>query len=395
MNRISQFSFKGRRAVVRVDFNVPLNEHKHVTDSTRIEASLKTLKHILNDGGSAVVLSHFGRPKSGPDPAYSLRHVLPTVQQLLGVPVHFVGDCIGAEAETASKNLKAGEVLLLENVRFYAEETKGERGFAESLSRHGDVYVNDAFGAAHRAHASTTTIAEFFTDKLFGYLMEAEIENATRVMNAAEKPFLAIVGGAKVSSKIEVLSNLLPRIDALMLGGGMAYTFVKARGGTVGKSLVEDDYLDTARAVLKEAEQRGVKVYLPADSIVASAFAPDASTATAASEAIGADWMALDIGAKATADFCQVVMQSATILWNGPLGVFEMEAFSAGTKAVAQAIADATARGAFSLVGGGDSVAAAKQFGMAKHFSYVSTGGGAMLEFLEGKTLPGVKAIAG
>ncbi|MDP4844670.1 MAG: phosphoglycerate kinase [Salibacteraceae bacterium] len=393
MATIDNFNFAGKRALIRVDFNVPLNDQFEVTDNTRIVAAVPTIKKILADGGSVVLMSHLGRPKNGPEDKYSLRHIVPAIKNALGSSVIFGGDCIGDDAFSASANLQSGEILLLENLRFYKEETKGDDGFAEKLSKHGDVYVNDAFGTAHRAHASTTIVANYFSDKMFGYLLAAEVENATKVLNSAQHPFTAIIGGAKVSSKIEVITNMLDSIDHLIIGGGMAFTFIKAQGGKIGSSLVEDDYLATALSILKAADEKGVKIHLPIDSTIADAFSNDANTQEVLSAEIPDNWMGLDVGTKAIESYREIISASKTILWNGPLGVFEMEKFSTGTKALGLMIAEATENGAYSLVGGGDSVAAAKEFGLAEKVSYVSTGGGALLEFLEGKTLPGVAAI--
>jgi phosphoglycerate kinase len=393
MATIDNFNFAGKRALIRVDFNVPFNDQFEVTDNTRIVAAMPTIKKILADGGSVVLMSHLGRPKNGPEDKYSLRHIVPAIKNALGSSVIFGGDCIGDDAFSASANLQSGEILLLENLRFYKEETKGDDGFAEKLSKHGDVYVNDAFGTAHRAHASTTIVANYFSDKMFGYLLAAEVENATKVLNSAQHPFTAIIGGAKVSSKIEVITNMLDSIDHLIIGGGMAFTFIKAQGGKIGSSLVEDDYLATALSILKAADEKGVKIHLPIDSTIADAFSNDANTQEVLSGEIPDNWMGLDVGTKAIESYREIISASKTILWNGPLGVFEMEKFSTGTKALGLMIAEATENGAYSLVGGGDSVAAAKEFGLADKVSYVSTGGGALLEFLEGKTLPGVAAI--
>ena len=393
---ISSFSFKDHKAVVRVDFNVPLDKQTlAVTDDTRIRAFLPTLQKILGDGGSAILMSHLGRPKSGPEDKYSLRHILDTLQTLAGVPVQFVSDCTGPEAQAAAAALQPGGVLLLENLRFHPEEEKGDPAFAKQLASLGDVYVNDAFGTAHRAHASTTIIAQFFdaTHKMFGFLMEAEVRSAEKVLHHAEKPFIAIIGGAKVSDKILILQKLLDLADHVLIGGGMAYTFFKARGGAIGKSLVEEDRLETALEVLKAAKEKGCQIHLPADSTIADRFAADAKTDNCSSNSIPADWMGLDIGNAAIEDFRNVIMQAKTILWNGPMGVFEMPAFQKGTESIARAVAEATAKGAYSLVGGGDSVAAVNKFHLASQVSYVSTGGGAMLEYFEGKSLPGVDAI--
>jgi phosphoglycerate kinase len=395
MANINDYNFAEKRALIRVDFNVPLNDKLEVTDNTRIVAAVPTIKKVLADGGSAVLMSHLGRPKNGPEAAFSLQHIIPALELAFGTSVKFGGDCIGAEAFAASASLKAGEILLLENLRFYKEETKGDEAFAEKLSKHGDVYVNDAFGTAHRAHASTTVVAKYLSEKMFGYLLAAEVENATKVLTSAEHPFTAIIGGAKVSSKIEVITNMLDSIDHLIIGGGMAFTFIKAQGGKIGSSLVEDDYLETARSILHAAEEKGVKIHLPADSTIADAFSNDANTQEVASSEIPDNWMGLDVGTKAIESYHEIISASKTILWNGPLGVFEMEKFATGTKALGIMIAEATKNGAYSLVGGGDSVAAAKQFGLADKVSYVSTGGGALLEFLEGKSLPGVAAIEG
>lgn len=393
MTAINDFHFGGKRALIRVDFNVPLDETQRVTDNTRMVAALPTINKILADGGSVVLMSHLGRPKNNPEDKYSLRHLVAPLSALLGREVGFANDCIGEAAFAASAGLKAGGVLLLENLRFYKEETKGDEAFAQKLAKHGDVYVNDAFGTAHRAHASTTIVAKFFADKMPGYLLDAEVKNAQKVLESTEHPFTAIIGGAKVSSKIEVITNLLDRIDHLIIGGGMAYTFIKAQGGSVGASLVEDDHLQTARDILAKASEKGVKIHLPEDSIVADAFDNNAMRKTQSSGSIDAGWMGLDVGAKAIAQYAQTVAASKTILWNGPVGVFEMQNFEGGTRALGEAIAQATTSGAYSLVGGGDSVAAVKKFGQADQMSYVSTGGGALLEFLEGKTLPGVAAI--
>jgi phosphoglycerate kinase len=394
MPTIDSFDFNGKRALIRVDFNVPLNDSLEVTDDTRIVAALPTIQKILNDGGSVVLMSHLGRPKSGPEDRFSLKHILSGVSRVIGREVLFSEDCIGPNANTASQNLQPGQVLLLENLRFYKEETKGDESFAKHLSAHGDIYVNDAFGTAHRAHASTAIIAQFFTNRVFGKLLAAEVENAQKLLSGAAHPFTAIIGGAKVSSKIEVITNLLDKVDHLIIGGGMAYTFVKAKGGAVGNSLVEDDYLDTAKRILSEAETKGVQVHLPKDSKIADSFSPNAATKVVESNAVPDGWMGLDVGPEAIELYDNVIALSKTILWNGPLGVFEFEAFAEGTKRLCVAIAASTKSGAYSLVGGGDSVAAAKQLHIAEHMSYISTGGGALLEFLEGKTLPGVAAIS-
>lgn len=392
--QIDQYNFAGKRALVRVDFNVPLDEHFNITDDTRIRAALKTIRKITSDGGKAILMSHLGRPKGGPESKYSLKHLVAHTSKLLGTEVKFAEDCIGEKARVVVDSLKNGEVALLENLRFYKEEEAGDEFFAGQLAENGDVYVNDAFGTAHRAHASTAVIAKFFpTDRLFGYLMEDEVQSIDRVLNSTNKPVTAIIGGSKVSSKISILENLLKRVDHLIIGGGMAYTFFKALGGVVGNSLVEDDKLDMAKDLIEKAKARGVKIHLPEDSVIADKFANDATTTTAESRGIPSGWMGLDIGSKSAADFREVILASKTILWNGPMGVFEMEKFAQGSLAIAQALAEATSRGAFTLVGGGDSVAAINQFGLTERVSYVSTGGGAMLEALEGIDLPGIAAI--
>lgn len=390
MQTIESFDFTEKRALIRVDFNVPLNDQLEVTDDTRIVAALPTIEHILDAGGSVVLMSHLGRPKNGPEDKFSLSHIGQTLSDALGTDIQFVDDCIGEEAEAASAALKPGEVLLLENLRFYKEETAGDEEFAEKLAKHGDVYVNDAFGTAHRAHASTTIVAKFIQDKLFGKLMDGEVANGQKVLKEAEHPYTAIIGGAKVSSKIEVITNLLDKIDNLIIGGGMAYTFIKATGGKVGASLVEDDRLSTALDIIKAAEDKGVVLMLPEDSVVASSFSNDADRKVVQSNDIEDGWMGLDVGPLALSSYEKAIAESKTILWNGPLGVFEMSNFANGTKSLGQMIAKSNA---YSLVGGGDSVAAVKQFGLADKVSYVSTGGGALLELLEGKTLPGIAAI--
>lgn len=398
MSQFSDFNFNGHKAVVRVDFNVPLNDKYEITDDTRMTAAVPTIKKILKDGGSVILMSHLGRPKDGPTEKYSLKHLVYHLVKLLGgVTVKFAEDCIGPVAESAAASLQAGEVLLLENLRFYKEEEKGDKGFAEKLSKLGDVYVNDAFGTAHRAHASTAVIAEFYpaNRRMFGLLMEAEVGNAEKVLNGAGKPFTAILGGAKVSDKILIIENLMEKANNIIIGGGMAYTFLKAQGKEIGNSLCENDKLDLALELLAKAKAKGVQLILPVDSVAADKFAADANTKVVSNDNIPAGWMGLDIGEKSVALFSETIQQSKTILWNGPMGVFEMPAFQKGTKAVADAIVNATAQGAFSLVGGGDSVAAVNQFGLAEKVSYVSTGGGAMLEFFEGKTLPGIAAIKG
>jgi phosphoglycerate kinase len=402
INTAKDFDFKGVRALVRVDFNVPLNDKLQVTDASRIEATAPTIQKIIKDGGSVVLMSHFGRPKKelqsvtlGAENEFSLKHILPTLAQIIGQEVDFVDDCCSEEAFSKSKNLKSGEILLLENLRFYEDEKKGFKDFAQMLSQHGQVYVNDAFGTAHRAHASTAVVADYFPkeQKMFGLLMAKEIENADKVLKNAEQPFTAILGGAKVSDKIEIIENLLQIANHIIIGGGMAYTFFKATGGQVGNSLVEEDKLDLAVELLAKAKAKNVNIVLPSDSIIANKFANDASIKSAENDSIPDGWMGLDIGNQAIRDFSSIIQNSKTILWNGPMGVFEMENFQAGTKAVAEAIAEATKNGAFSLVGGGDSVAAINKFNFHDKVSYVSTGGGAMLEYFEGKELPGIAAI--
>ncbi|MBW8688374.1 phosphoglycerate kinase [Chitinophaga rhizophila] len=398
MSQFSDFNFSGLKAVVRVDFNVPLNDKFEITDDTRMTAAVPTIKKILKDGGSVILMSHLGRPKDGPIDKYSLKHLVYHLVKLLdGATVKFAEECIGPVAEEAAANLQAGEVLLLENLRFHKEEEKGDKAFAEKLSKLGDVYVNDAFGTAHRAHASTAVIAEFFSadKRMFGLLMEAEVSNAEKVLNGAGKPFTAILGGAKVSDKILIIENLMEKANNIIIGGGMAYTFLKAQGKEIGNSLCENDKLDLALELLSKAKAKGVALILPVDSVAADKFAADANTQIVSNDNIPSGWMGLDIGEKSVALFSETILQSKTILWNGPMGVFEMKAFQNGTKSVADAIVNATSQGAFSLVGGGDSVAAVNQFGLAEKVSYVSTGGGAMLEFFEGKTLPGISAIKG
>ena len=397
MQTVNDFDFSGKKALIRVDFNVPLDkETLAVTDDNRLRAALPTIRKILEDGGSVILMSHLGRPKEGPEDRFSMRHVIGRLSDLLHLPVQFAENCIGTVAQQAAAALQPGEVLLLENLRFHKEETKGDVAFAEQLAALGDVYVNDAFGTAHRAHASTTIIAQFFDQKhkMAGLLMAGEVTAGTKVLHHADKPFTAIIGGAKVSDKIMILEKLLDIADNIIIGGGMAYTFYKAKGGNIGASLCEEDRLETAKSLLEKAAAKGVSVYLPEDSIVADAFSADAQTQTTASDAIPEGWMGLDIGPAALREYLVVIAQSMTIMWNGPMGVFEMEAFSKGTIEVAQAIARATAQGAYSLVGGGDSVAAVNKFHLADKVSYVSTGGGAMLEFFEGKELPGVAALS-
>ena len=396
MSAFTTHNFKGEKALIRVDFNVPLNAQYEITDDTRMRAAVPTIKKILQDGGMVILMSHLGRPKEGPAEKYSLKHLAGHLSRLLGgTTVLFANDCIGEQALLTAGMLRPGEVLLLENLRFYKEEEKGDEAFAEKLSKLGDVYVNDAFGTAHRAHASTAVIAKFFPGdkRMFGLLMEGEVSSAEKVLHGSEKPFTAIIGGAKVSDKILIIENLLERATDIIIGGGMAYTFMKARGGKIGNSLCEDDRLDTAKEILSKATQKGVSIHLPEDSVIADKFDANANTNTSPSDAIPDGWMGLDIGGKAVGIFSEVIGKSKTILWNGPMGVFEMEKFQNGTKSIALAVADATSSGAFSLVGGGDSVAAVNQFNLADKVSYVSTGGGAMLEYFEGKVLPGIAAV--
>ena len=398
MSTFQNHNFSGQKALIRVDFNVPLNDQFQITDDNRMRAAVPTIQKILKDGGRVILMSHLGRPKDGPTNKYSLRHLVTHLSQLLGgIKVHFADDCIGDEAVQKCEALQKGEVLLLENLRFYKEEEKGDEAFAEKLSKLGDVYINDAFGTAHRAHASTAIIARFFPGdkKMFGLLMESEVKSAEKVLHESERPFTAILGGAKVSDKILIIENLLERADNIIIGGGMAYTFLKAQGNEIGGSLCENDKLDLANELLAKAEAKGVAFHLPKDSIIADKFDANANTQLVANDRIPTGWMGLDIGEQASKDFGQVILNSKTILWNGPMGVFEMEKFKAGTKAVADYIVEATAKGAFSLVGGGDSVAAVNQFGLADKVSYVSTGGGALLEYFEGKVLPGIAAIKG
>ncbi|QCX37056.1 phosphoglycerate kinase [Aureibaculum algae] len=393
MTTINDFNFKNKKALIRVDFNVPLDENFKVTDTTRIEAAKPTIIKILEDGGSCVLMSHLGRPK-GVSPEFSLSHIVDTVSEIIGVQVKFVDDCVGEEAEKAAAELEPGEVLLLENLRFHDEEKNGDVDFAKKLSKLGDIYVNDAFGTAHRAHASTTVVAQFFKGrKCFGDLLAKEIVSINKVFKDSEKPVTAILGGAKVSSKITVIENILDKVDHLIIGGGMSFTFIKAQGGSIGDSICEDDKQELALDILKQAKEKGVRVHLPVDVIAADAFSNDANTQVVDIFHIPDGWQGVDAGPKTNVAFSMIIAQSKTILWNGPVGVFEMPKFAKGTIELGNAIADATADGAFSLVGGGDSVAAVKQFGFENKVSYVSTGGGAMLEMLEGKTLPGIAAI--
>ena len=393
MKTLNDFNFEGKRALIRVDFNVPLDENYNVTDATRIQSAKPTIIKILEDGGSCVLMSHLGRPKGVQD-EFSLRHIAAKVEDIIGVEVKVASDCIGKDVEEIANNLEPGEILLLENLRFHEEEKSGDKNFAEQLSRLGDIYVNDAFGTAHRAHASTTIIAQFFENKkCFGNLLAQEIESIDKVMKTGEKPVLAVLGGAKVSSKITIIENILDKVDHLIIGGGMTFTFIKAQGGRIGDSICEDDKMELALDIIKQAEIKNVKIHLPVDVLAANAFSNEAETQVIDVRQIPDGWQGLDAGPQSKAIFHEVVMQCKTILWNGPLGVFEMESFANGTIELGNSIAEATKKGAFSLVGGGDSVAAVKQFGFQDKVSYVSTGGGAMLESLEGKTLPGIAAI--
>ena len=394
MKTINDYNFSGKRALIRVDFNVPLNKELQITDDSRMRAAIPTIEKILDDGGSVILMSHLGRPKEGPEDKFSLRHLREHLGKLLKKEVQFADDCIGNSAQEKAASLKPGEVLLLENLRFYQEETKGDEKFAEKLAQLADVYVNDAFGTAHRAHASTTIVAKFFPDdKLFGNIMTNELKSIDKVLTDTRKPYVAIIGGAKVSTKIDIIRNLLDKADELIIGGGMMFTFIKARGGKTGNSLCEDDYLETAREIIAEAREKGVKLHFPSDTIIADAFSNDANTRQAKSDNIPDEWMGVDIGKESIEKFSSIIAKAKTILWNGPMGVFEMSNFATGTKAIAEAIVSATEKGAFSLVGGGDSVAAVSQLGMADKVSYVSTGGGALLEYMEGKVLPGIQAI--
>jgi len=395
MADIHSYNFEGKRALIRVDFNVPLDkETLAVTDDTRIRAAIPTIQHVLRNGGSVVLMSHLGRPKEGFEDKFSLKHIVAKISELVGDSVAFAEDCIGQKAFEMTTNLPAGEIVLLENLRFYKQETTGTESFAEQLAKHGDVYINDAFGTAHRAHASTAIIAKFFpNDKMFGFLLEGEIKSVDKVLNSTEKPLTAIVGGAKVSSKITIIERLLDKVDNLIVGGGMAFTFVKAVGGEVGNSLIEDEFLPMALEILEKAKAKGVNLYIPTDAVIADGFSNDANTQTVQIDQIPPGWMGLDIGPETAKACSEIIEKSKLILWNGPMGVFEMSNFQAGTKHVADAIVKATEKGAFSLIGGGDSVAAINLFNLSEKVSYVSTGGGAMLEYLEGIELPGIKAI--
>src|SRR5690606_18687231 len=393
MKTIDDYNFKDKKAQIRVDFNVPIGKDGKVGDKTRIEAAKPTIIKILEDGGSVVLMSHLGRPENK-ESKYSLEQIVNAVSEVLGVKTKFVADCVGDEAEKAANDLEVGEVLLLENVRYYEEETKGDEQFAKNLAKLGDIYVNDAFGTAHRAHASTTIVARYFDEKCAGYLLQKEVESLNKVLNSSEKPVTAILGGAKVSSKITVIENILDKVDNLIIGGGMAFTFIKAQGGNVGNSLVEDDKQVLALEILKMAEKAGVRIHLPVDSVVGDGFSENAKTQITRTDSIPEGWMGLDAGPETIENFSKVISESSTILWNGPVGVFEMKAFSNGTIKIGEAIGRATNSGAFSLVGGGDSVSAVKQFGLEDQMSYVSTGGGAMLEMLEGKSLPGIQELS-
>jgi phosphoglycerate kinase len=394
MKSIDAFDFSNKRVLIRVDFNVPLNERFEITDSNRIDAAIPTLQKVLRNDGSVVLMSHLGRPKEGPEERYSLKHLVPYLSKKLGTDVKFANDCIGDQAVKYAKALKGGDVLLLENLRFYKEETKGDEIFAGKLAALGDVYMNDAFGTAHRAHASTAVIAKFFPEnKMFGYIMENEVKSIEQVLNKARRPFTAILGGAKVSGKIEIINNLFDKVDNLIIGGGMMFTFIHANGGTIGNSMVEDELLELALHTMEGARDLGINLLLPTDTVVADKFDSEANTKICSADEVPDGWMGLDIGPETIRQFSEIIEQSQTILWNGPMGVFEMEKFAAGTKAIAFAVGNATRKGAFSLIGGGDSVAAINKYNLKDKVSYVSTGGGAMLEYIEGKELPGVKAI--
>lgn len=394
MKTVDDINFSGKKALVRVDFNVPLDKDYNITDDTRMRAAVPTLQKILKDGGAAILMSHLGRPKEGPEEKFSLKHLVSHLSELLGgTQVHFANDCVGEEAKSQADRLPMGEVLLLENTRFHKEETKGDEGLAKQMAELGDVYINDAFGSAHRAHASTTVVAQYFDEKASGYIMQAELDNAQKILDKAEHPYVAIMGGAKISDKIGVIENLLEKVDDLIIGGGMSYTFFKAMGGKIGNSLVEEDKLDLANELIQKAKAKNVHLHLPIDSIVADEFDNDANTKISNNHSIEDGYMGLDIGPEARQVFADVITRSKTILWNGPMGVFEMPNFAEGTKRVAEAVVEATKKGAFSLIGGGDSAAAVNILGYGDDVSYVSTGGGALLEYMEGKELPGVKAL--
>ena len=395
MQTIENYDFSGKKALIRVDFNVPLDEQFNITDDTRMTAALPTIRQVIGNGGAAIIMSHLGRPKKGPEDKFSMRHLVPHLSALLGgLEVKMAPDCVGEATKQMADALKPGEVLVLENLRFHPEEEKGDVEFAKQLSANGDCWINDAFGTAHRAHASTAVMAQFFpNDKLFGYLVDSEVKSLDKVLKAPNRPFTAIMGGSKVSSKITIIENLLNSVDNLIIGGGMTYTFMKAQGGKIGGSICEDDYLTLALEILKKAEEKGVKIHLAVDVVEADAFAETANTKIVPSNAIDDNWSGLDVGPATIEKFKKVISESNTILWNGPVGVFEMETFAAGTRAIGDAIVEATAKGAFSLVGGGDSVAAVNKFGIADKVSYISTAGGAMLEYLEGRVLPGIAAV--
>jgi phosphoglycerate kinase len=393
MKTVDSYNFSGKKALIRVDFNVPLDNNYQITDDTRLRATVPTINKILKDGGSIILMSHLGRPKSGPTEEFSLKHLVSYLSDTFKTQVKFADDCIGEQARQKAVALKPGDILLLENLRFYKEEEKGDSAFAKKLSELGDVYVNDAFGTAHRAHASTAVIAQYFTDKVCGYVMQAELDNARKVLEKSERPFTAIMGGAKISDKILIIERLLDKVDNLIIGGGMSYTFFKAMGGNIGNSLLEADKVDLAKQLIEKARQKGINLMLPQDSVIADAFKNEAQTKTIDNKNIPDGWMGLDIGTQARKDFSQVITDSKTILWNGPMGVFEMPAFAKGTISIAEAVVKATEKGAFSLIGGGDSAAAVNNLGFGEKVSYVSTGGGALLEYMEGKELPGVKAL--
>ena len=393
MKTIDDFNLQGKRALIRVDFKVPLNDSQEITDDSRIKAAVDTIKAVIKQGGSAVLMSHLGRPKGKPEDKFSLKHVVKRLSELLGQEVKFADDCIGDKAFEMSSNLKPGEILLLENLRFYDEETKGDEAFSKKLAKHGDVYINDAFGTAHRAHASTTIVAKFMKEKMFGYIMRNELASLEKVLNNPKRPFTAVLGGAKVSGKIEVIDNILEKADNIIIGGGMMFTFIKALGGKIGDSMVEDDLMETAKKAIDKAKSKSIRLQLPVDTIIADKFANDANTKSSPVDNIPEGWMGLDIGDESIKKFDNILMESKTILWNGPMGVFEMPNFEKGTVAMAESIAKATRKGAFSLVGGGDSVAAVNKYNFDDQVSRVSTGGGAMLEYVEGKKLPGIEAI--
>ncbi len=396
MQTIETYDFAGKKTLIRVDFNVPLNDKFEITDDTRMVAAVPTIKKVIEAGGSPIIMSHFGRPKNGAEDAFSMKHLVAHLAKLLGTDVKLAPDCIGSETEAIASSLKGGEVLLLENLRFHNGETEGDEAFAGEIAKLGDCWVNDAFGTCHRAHASTAVIAKFFpNDKMFGYLVEKEVSNLDKVVANPSKPMTAIMGGAKVSTKITIIENMLDKVDNLIIGGGMIFTFVKAMGGNIGSSLCEDDYLDLAKSIINKAKEKGVNLIIASDCVAADKFANDANTQVCSSAEIKDGWLGLDVGPDTIATFKDVISNSKTVLWNGPAGVFEMENFAAGTKAIGDAVVEATKNGAFTLVGGGDSVAAVNQFGIADKVSYISTAGGAMLETLEGKTLPGIAAVRG